>query len=52
MHHAAPDEIVILAVIEDGEADHPRIFDGPPHEFVVLDAMSVVGDGDDAGLRE
>ena len=52
MHHAAPDEIVILAVIEDGEADHARIFDGPPHEFVVLHAASVVRDRDDPGLRE
>src|SRR5882724_7385904 len=52
MHDAVADEVVILAMVEHRHADHPRIFDGAPHELVVLDATPVVGDRHDAGLFE
>ncbi len=50
MHEATADQIVVLAMIEHRHADHPRVLDRTAHEFVILDAMSVIGNGDDAGL--
>src|SRR5205807_5155417 len=44
IHHSIADEIVVLTMIEHRHSDHPRILDGAPHQFVVLDAASVVGE--------
>ena len=52
VHDAVADEIVILAMIEHRHADHARIFDRAAHQLVILHAMAVIGDRDDAGLRE
>ena len=52
MHNAVPDQVVVLAMIEHRHADHARILDRAAHQFVVLDAVAVVGDRDDAGLRK
>ena len=52
VHHAVADQIVILAMIEHRQAEHARIFDRAPHQFVILNAMAVVGDRDNAGLRK
>ena len=52
VHHAVADQIVVLAMIEHRHADHPRVLDRAAHEFVILNAVTVVGDRDDPGLRE
>jgi len=39
-------------MIKNRQAEHLRVFAGAAHEFVVLDAMAVVGDGDDSGFFE
>lgn len=52
VHDSVSHEGVILAVIEDGELKHAGVFQGSPHQFIVLDAMSIVGDGDDPGVFE
>ena len=49
MHDAIADEIVILAMIEHRHSDHPRILDRAPHQFVILNAVAVVGDRDHPG---
>ena len=51
VHDAVAHEAVILAVVEHGQAEHPRVLDRPAHEFVILDAMAVVRDGDDPRLH-
>ena len=51
MHHSVADQIVILTMVEHRHANHPRIFDRAPHEFVVLDAMTVIRYRHDARLR-
>jgi len=50
VHHAVPDQIVILAMIEHGQSDHACVLHCAPHQFMILDAMTVVGDRDHAGL--
>ncbi len=50
VHHAFADEIVVLAMVHDDEAEHARVFQRAAHDLVVLDAMAVVGERDDAGL--
>ena len=52
MNHPLGHEGVILAMIHDGQIKHLCIFTGTAHEFVILNAMAVVGDGDDAGALE
>ena len=52
MHHAVGHDGIILAMIHDGQIEHPGIFQGPAHQIVVLHAMAVVTDGDDAGGLE
>ena len=52
MHDAVADEVVVLAMIEHRQAEHARVLDRAAHQLVILDAMPVVGDRDDAGLRE
>ena len=42
MHNSVADQIVILTMVEHRHANHPRIFDGAPHEFVILNAMTVI----------
>ena len=39
-------------MIKNGKAHHARVFDGAAHDLVILDAMPVISDRDDAGLRE
>lgn len=48
VHDAFADEVDVLAMVHDGEVEHFGVFQGAPHEFVVLDATAVVGEGDDA----
>ena len=50
VHDPVTDEIVILAMIEHGQTDHARVFDGAPHQFIILNAMSVIRDCGHAGL--
>ena len=52
VHHAVSHERIILAMIHHRQVEHLRVFAGAAHEFVVLDAMAVVGDGHDAGFFE
>ena len=52
VHDAVADEIVVLAVIEHRQADHARVLDRATHQFVILHAVTVVGDRDHAGLGE
>jgi hypothetical protein len=52
VHHGTLGHGSVLAVIHDGQVEHLGVFDGAAHEFVVLDAVAVVGDGDDAGAFE
>lgn len=39
-------------MVHDGEAKHVCVFGGAAHDFVILDAVAVVGDGDNAGVFE
>lgn len=52
VNHAVADERIILAMIEDREIKHAGVFEGAAHEFVALNAFTVVGDGDDSCLFE
>ena len=52
VNHSAADEIVILTMIEHRDAHHARVFDRAAHQFVILNAVAVIGDRDDAGLCE
>ena len=49
VHDALADEAVVLAMVEDGELEHAGVLEGAAHELVVLHAMAVVGERDDAG---
>src|SRR5204862_2512078 len=42
MYHSVADQTVILTMIEYRHANHAGIFDGAPHEFVILNAMTVI----------
>jgi hypothetical protein len=42
MHDSVADQIVVLTMVEHWHADHPRILDRAPHEFVILNAMTVI----------
>ena len=42
MHDSVADQIVILTMIEHRHANHARIFHGAPHQFVILNAMTVI----------
>ena len=42
MNNPVADQIVILTMVEQRHANHPRIFHGAPHQFVILDAMTVI----------
>ena len=50
VHDSLADEVVVLAMVHDGQSEHAGVLEGAPHEFVVLDATPVVGEGDDAGF--
>ncbi len=50
VNHAVADQIVILAMIEHRQSNHARILDRAPHQLVILNAMTVVGDRNHAGL--
>jgi hypothetical protein len=52
VNDAVADQIVVLAMIEHGQAHHARIFHGPPHELVVLHATAVIRDRNYPGLSE
>jgi len=52
VRHAIDHQRIVLAVIHHEQVKHRRILERPPHEIVVLDAMPVVGDGDDPGLGQ
>ena len=52
MHHAVCHEGIILAMIHHRQIKHFGVFQGAAHQFIVLDAMTVVGDRDNPGLLE
>ena len=52
VHHGADGHGVILAMVHEREVEHLGVFAGAAHELVGLDAVAVVGDGDDAGAFE
>jgi len=39
-------------MVHHGKVEHFCVFGGSAHEFVILHALAVVGDGDDAGTFE
>jgi hypothetical protein len=52
MHDSIADQIVILTMIEHRHTNHARIFHRAPHDFVVLNAMTVIRDRHNARFRE
>src|SRR5213594_1338102 len=52
VHDAIADQIVVLTMIEHRHANHARIFDRTPHDFVILNAMTIIRDRHNARLRE
>src|ERR1051325_4680183 len=42
MHDSVADQIVVLTMVEHWHVNHARILDRPPHEFVILNAMTVI----------
>ena len=52
VHHTVGHERIILAMIHHRQIKHFGVFQRAAHEFVVLHAMAVVGDGHDAGAFE
>lgn len=48
MHDRALSHAGVLAMVHDEEIEHAGVFDGPPHDFVVLNAFAIVGDCDNA----
>jgi hypothetical protein len=51
VHHSAPDHVVLLAMIHDREVEHARVLGRPAHHLVVLNAVAIVRNGDNAGLH-
>src|ERR1700756_3334224 len=45
MHNSIADQIVILTMIEQRHANHACIFDRATHDFVILNAMTIISDG-------
>ena len=52
VYNPVTDQIVVLTMIEHRHANHARIFNRTPHEFVILNAMTVIGNRHDACLRK
>ena len=52
VHDGTLRERGVLTVIHDREVEHRRVFARATHEFVGLDAIAVVGNGDDAHAFE
>ena len=52
VHHAAGGKLVVLAVIEREQIEHARVVERASHQLVVLHAMAVIGQCDDACLVE
>ena len=50
VHDSAANQIVILAVIKDWKTNHARVLNCAPHQFVVLNTMTIIGNRDHAGL--
>ena len=50
VHDTASHHVVVLAMVHDGKIEHSRVLDRPAHHFMVLDAVTIVCDCDDAGL--
>ena len=54
--NSSPDSIpnhrIILAMIHHGQAKHAGVFDGATHDLVVLNAMPVIGQGNNTGLKK
>ena len=50
VHHTAAHHVVILAMVHDGQIEHPGVLHCAPHHFMVLHAVAIVGDGHDARL--
>src|ERR1700756_1609850 len=51
MHDAVADHIVVLAMIQNCQIEHAGVFHGAAHEFVILDAVTVIGNSNDTGLN-
>ena len=52
VHHAIGDQGIILAMIQDWQVEHFGVLERVAHQLVVLHAMTVVGDGDNASFFE
>ena len=52
VHHGLVGHRLVLTVVEHGEVEHLRVFDGAAHELVGLHAEAVVGERDDASFLE
>src|SRR2546430_58072 len=52
MHNSIADQTVVLTMIEHRHANHARVFDCAPHDFMILNAMTVIGDCHDARRRQ
>src|SRR5258706_10554902 len=49
---AIGDKIVVLAMVENRQVEHLGILNRTSHQLVVLDAVAIVGNRDDASLFE
>jgi hypothetical protein len=43
VHHAFAHEIIVLAMVHDREAKHPRVLARAAHDFMALNAMPIIG---------
>jgi len=50
MHDPVAHKVVILAMVHYSQIEHPSVFDSSTHEFVILNAMAIVRDGDNPSL--
>ena len=50
MHNSVADQIIILTMVKQRHANHARVFHSAPHEFVILNAATVIRYRHDASL--
>ncbi len=52
VHDTVADDRVVLAVVHDGETEHAGVFHCAAHDFVVLNAVAIVGECDHSGIKK
>ena len=52
VHDPIPHKRVVLAMIHHCQSEHPSVFHGAAHDFVILNAMSVVSKGNHASVEK